>query len=368
MSTRAVVAGVAVTAVVLAAAAAAAAGPGPEWQNVPRSSPGDRHVFGAAGRVWFVNGPLGGTISAKSARITGARLTGWVFATRPGAAGLSFTTLLGQDLVYETAGGDLRAMHLLPNGQLGQLSDIAGAPPPSSSTGTPLVRLRDRVIRIVSVGRGPYHLGVCCDSSGKPVSYPTIYYRVEGLQQEAWLGVDRHGRLWLTWWMGLGLASRHHVAMAELDPGTLRVRGKPKVVPVPRLRDDFPIGLACRETCRVLVIANQTAGPGGPFSWGPGEGSATRLSIPENDVAIGAADRGGRLEVAYQTVVRPPRYDTLTVGVARGDRRGLGLQTVSSIQYPLKGSPVGPFGVFGDRGFAVAGVYVSHVRAAILPG
>jgi hypothetical protein len=375
------VAGVAAT---LALGVSAASTAEPRWQTIPVKDWHEQDIYSAAGRVWFVKRPAA-EVTATSARVANGRLSGWVKARIPDSSSWGTPTLVGQDLVYQTPvlpaedradpAKALRAITLLPNGKFGGPRLVKGVPTAPVSTGSGVVRLPDRVVRLggTSTGISANYVGACCDLDGKSVSYRSQV----PANAFALLGLDRRGRLWLGWTPS---GKRQPAGMLELDPETLLPRGKRSVVPGGLEYGGIARSLkalVCSDACRLVVTAFKGRGSG-DFSWAPGEGSATKLRLPANGVAEAVAyDRGGRLAIAYWYKVG----NDVRIGLARGDARGRNMRAESSIEQPQSlpnvqrgerpalGTRIGA-GVFGPEGYLVFAGYSTYytitVRTAIL--
>lgn len=256
---------------------------------------------------------------------------------------------------------------------------ITRARTPSSSTGSPAIRLPDRAVRLVAIPRPGQDFasdpGACCTIDGEVVNYKSISFLRNLSGSE--LGLDRRGRLWFAWTPG---GRKGQAGMVELDHETLLPRGAPSLLPGRlsfwELQKDY-VDLVCTSACRLVVTALLPGRGFGSFSWAPGERTATRLQPPvpalaQTDVT-GVAVDGGHLLVAYWY---NDKNGATHVALARGDARGAKLRLVSSIDLPTHlGSIVnGPelssiigMGVFGPRGYATVAVYGGiKMRVAIL--
>lgn len=374
-----IVLAIAVGLVAAASGASAASESTPRWQPVPVTKADDHAVAWASGRVWIFNNGAAdtGRFVTKSARIVNGGVASWATATLGGTRGWINLGLHGQDLIFRTSqAGALQAVRLLPNGRLGKPTEVSGAPTPSSSGGSLVIRLPDRAVRIAGAGQAASpHVGVCCDVQGEAADYSS-FIPPSSLPVPL-LGLDRHGRLWLAW--APGRQGKKPAQIVELDPSTLEPRGNPASVPGSLVLTRI-IDLACANDCRLVMSAFSRSRTGTNFSWAPGEQSPTTISPPgQNPGVIGARTAGGHLIVAYSA------DGGSTVRLARGNERGTALRLVSSISLPgIVGTAergafltVGPVGAFGPNGFAAVAVYETgshspggykaYVRVAILP-
>ena len=267
----------------------AAAGAAPRWQPVPNSAVDHRAVAVAAGRFWIVDGPPGGgPVIARSARITSRGLTSWTAVRLGAAAEWGFTTTPDDDLIV-TTGNDpvsglstLKALKLRPDGKVGGPTEAKGAPPPASSNGSRIVRLRDRVLQLVDANpRTPrIETGACCDTDGNVADYSSFVH-TSPADFPPNLGVDKRGRLWLAWDYRTG--KQQFTAWAiGLDPKTLRPRGQAQKVP--SLRFATIVDVVCAEVCRLVMSGSSRSRStkARAFSWAPGEGASTALLTPHD--------------------------------------------------------------------------------------
>ena len=218
-------------------------------------------------------------------------------------------------------------------------------------------------------------VGVCCDASGIVADYSS-FVRWVALGQPPLLGVDRRGRLWMSWFYRSG-KEPNTAWMVGLDPQTLVPRGQPQKVP--GLRFANTVSLVCSDVCRLaLVGASRTrSSKARAFSWAPGEGSPTPLLPPMLLGHLLAAEHHqGRLVIAYTT---QDSHGGVVLALARGDARGRKLRAGTKLAVPGylgafergEGLTVGPLGAFGQGGFGAFTVYEASrkhsVRAAVLP-
>jgi hypothetical protein len=382
----AIVAGAIVAAGVSAGASGGSArASAPQWQTVPVDKYGIQFAFWAAGRLWIGNWGGNGAARLVSGRVANGRVTSWVATNVSLGSFIASTyTVLGEYLVYANTGSggppDVKAVKLLPTGKVSALDDIGGAPAPQSSTATHSAQLRDRVIVQATLSGGRQHPAGCCDVDGKLVDWNSF------LPYGAFanFGVDRHGRLWLAWY------ARSGAAIVELDPATLKPRGRPVAAPGPTYKIDE---MVCAERCRLVIEGNW--GDRRPtanhfWSWAPGERSVTQIKLP---VALvpntfpqlrGAHDYRGHLVVAFEA---PSKTGGTEIVLTRGDVRGGNMRVVRSIPIPYSLGPLrnptyfylatwGPgsgWGVgaaFGPNAYAAAAQYeggrAGAVRVAIL--
>jgi hypothetical protein len=358
-----VLAAVAMGVFLAAAGRSAAAASG--WQTVPGVGP-DKIPVWAAGRLWFFdNGTADATrFVVRSAHVSGARL-GPVVTTRIATQGLTFATVLGDDAAV-WSGNELRAIRLRPDGKLGPLAEVGGGPAPASSSGALVARLPDRAVTVVNANPDKTHdfpaywAGACCDTNGKVADYHSFVK--PNTRPQAFLGVDRHGRLWLSW---LGTQKDLRAGIVELDPSTLQPRGKPSVMPT-AARYLRLVDVTCGETCRVVVQAGFGSGRGATFwsySWAAGDRTPTRIPAGGRNGVLAARDYNGRLTVAYYGT--GGRNGATPISVARGDARGAHLRKVRTLLAPPY---IGSFSngatlsgtvraVFGAGGLAVLAPY-----------
>lgn len=371
-----------------------------QWQTVPGVDDAEDIEFAvwAAGRLWIGRSGSDGRTSLVSGRVTGGRLSSWVttelrfgsFGSFPGISQGEYRVRAGTAADGVTP--DVKAVKLLPNGRVSGLIDLGGAPAPRSSGPAIIAQLPDRIVLAepITVGSGNqerHHSGACCDVDGKPVDWSSFL----PYGAFARFGIDRHGRLWLAWYV----PTRPAATIVQLDTATLKPRGRPAVAPGPTYRID---DMVCTERCRLVIEGNfgdRRPNASHFWSWAPGERSVTQLRLPGGSPGavaqlIGARDDDGRLVVAYQGV---DTRSNAVISVARGNSRGGGLRVIRSITAPynlgstndsamLVGRSWGPgngWGVgaaFGPTGFAAVLNYdgfIGHrygrglVRVAILP-
>jgi hypothetical protein len=376
-------------------AAGALVGPGgssarattPQWQTVPVDKYGIQFAVWAAGRLWIGNWDQTGA-RLGSGRVVNGRVTAWVTTkVNLGSFVSTGVAVQGEYLVYSNTGSggppDVKAVRLLPNGKVSALTDLRGAPAPQSSTSTHVAQLPDRVIRGTEINVGErHHPAACCDVNGKIVDWNSF------LPYGAFanFGVDRHGRLWLAWY----IPRRPAATMVELDTATLQPRGKPVTAPGPTYKIDE---MVCADRCRLVIegnYGNRSPNANHFWSWAPGERSVTQIKAPRDyspsqvPQLIGAHDYRGHLVVAFTS---QDKNGGIVVGLARGDVRGGNARVVRSIIAPYSIGPLkDPFGfytavwgpgsgwgtgaAFGPNGFAAVAEYQdgkSTVRVAILP-
>jgi hypothetical protein len=367
----------------LAVGVCAAAGPTPKWEQVPNGAIDHRAFAVAAGRVWLFDGPPGGgKVVVRSARVTSGGLTSWTAVPFGAASQWSYVATLGDDMVFSIGIdptlriAELRAIRLLPSGRIGRPAEVGTAAPAASSNGSRVVRLRDRVLQFADPKPQSELIepGVCCDVEGKVVDQSSLIRPI--VLTDMYLGLDRHGRLWLAWTYLSGKLRDTSWAVA-LDSRTLLPRGKPQTAP--SLRFAHIVDLVCAETCR-LVMSGATrsrSSKARAFSWAPGESAPTGLVTPlDNGNVIAASYHQGRVVVAYTAT---DAKVGLVLALARGDARGRNLRPVNSIAVPQylgtvasgRGLTVGPIGAFGPGGFGAFTVYEAArghtVRAVLLP-
>jgi hypothetical protein len=388
-----------VAAVIIGGGTGSARVEAPQWQTVPGVNGGEiQFAVWAAGRLWIGKSGSDGTTQLVSGRVAGGRLSAWV-TTKLSFGSLGSVPGLGQGEYRIIAGTgadsvtpDVKAVKLLPNGRVSGVIDLGGAPAPRSSGAAIIAQLADRIVLMesITVGSGRqerHHAGACCDVGGKPVDWSSFL----PYGAFARFGIDRHGRLWLAWYV----PTRPDATMAELDTATLKPRGKPVTAPGATQRID---DMVCAERCRLVIEGNyRDRRPNAShfWSWAPGERSVTQLKVPGGSPGavaqlVGARDYDGRLVVAYQGL---DARSNAVISLARGNSRGGGLRVLRSITAPynlgstndsamLVGRSWGPgsgWGVgaaFGPNGFAAALDYdgvigrrygKGLVRVAILP-
>jgi hypothetical protein len=372
--------GAAAFAIAAAVGASAAAAPQPRWMAIPTVLAHHEGVRLSAGRLWFLRPTGRGGYTVRSARLTGGRLVDWKTATpKLGRGSWLPLKASGSDLLFTSTGAHtapVLAVKLMPNGLLGDPTELAGSPAPQSSTGSLAVQLRDRVVRLVGISSSRDEfvsvLGVCCDAGGKVAGFGSL---PASTYAHALLGVDRGGRLWLAWAPGRG-GRKSQARMVELDPTTLKARGQLRMAP--GFRGFVKVrALVCTDVCR-LVLEGKVGRATRIASWAPSDGGATTIRVPHRAKCppwncggvIDARDDRGRLVIAYWADASQLGY---TIGTARADARGRHLRRVASIREPARLGSFArglflnsvPAGGLSSDGFAAVALYTSGSRAAL---
>ena len=231
----------------------------------------------------------------------------------------------GQEILFSTPRNGPQAVKLLPSGRFGARRDFdTGAPPAAYSTGSSVMQLSDRVVRIVNACdfRLPpqkacrdfeFRTGVCCTVDGETTDYGRFVKHSSFTPPQ--LGLDRRGRLWLAW---KGSRPEHPAEIVQLDPQTLEPRGKPTAIPGTFVYVKST-ALVCSDVCRIVLQASKRGqrSPNTNYTWAPGERSLTPIKLPGSGATIFAARAGpGRLELAFNFSTVTPKRTVRMVGAA----------------------------------------------------
>ena len=340
----------------------------------------------AANRLWIV-GRYRGVPTLHSARVSGGRLTNVAQARVPAdpQIDLPFHIIDGELLVPTPAGGapGYVMAPLLADGRLGAVKVVPydALFAPAKEVAGPklaLVSIRDgirvggRLVWVLdgtpechSINGCDRFFLACCSQAGAAVDLTRFIDRRHGVLFFH-IGRDARGRIWLAWLDNRDYphAARGVARILELEPSTLAPGSN--AVPIPGVVADR-IELACAASCR-LVAQTEI---GDIVSWGPGEGSPTRVAshwecgkgYPLPRWLLAASYRLGHLVVASWGSRGKTKYCDATVRddieVVSGDARGARARVVGAIPvataWPpqnVSGTPSGPLisGTFAPTG------------------
>jgi hypothetical protein len=326
-------------------------------------------VVWAAGRVWLLpQGIEGSRFVGASAAVLASRVGKWVPVRLANVAGWQLFAKVGDELIFAITcdrntlrGCEFRAVRLRPDGTFGPPTELHAAPPLAISSGSPVIRLPDRVVQLTAyiTGISSSKLGICCNVDGAPVYESPLVgssFRT--------LGLDAQGRLWLAW-VPTRQNRKQWIRMVQLDSATLKPIGSPTLV----LRHGFSriVEVACTRICRLVFESFP-----GEYTWAPGERSPTRIRLRGiNPTLIGASPVAGHLDFAYWASTRRIGVN-VEVSLARGDTVGARVRVVRTIAQPVSiGRALAysvPYGTFGPGGFAAIALFQDGPnRIAILP-
>jgi len=321
----------------------------------------------ASGRAWFLLERSDDEQVLYSARVAGGRLASLVANPMgKGDQGIADALLSGSTLVGVSQGTS-RALTLLPSGKVSGWAPMPGDPVviargslvPAGYAGDwtakAAVTVGGRTVwalpgRLCPPDSDPHHctingggyssFAVCCTSDGQAVDLTSLLRNtVKGGTSQPGLGVDAHGRLWLTWVDNV--PNEAGIDFVQLDattlqPGHVQFLGTlPGVVPgriPPFLAPALFLG--CGDACSVVV-----GSAFGVFRW-PGAGPAAALwrSDPLKGTGgqlLAAGPYGGGLALASYGRKNSAAAD-LTLGLVRTDAEGRNPHTAASVTAVLE--------------------------------
>ncbi len=371
-----------------AASAAQAKSP---WQAFPQASldgGGAVLALGWAENRFWVATTTKNTPILHSARLAGARLTGFTQTRVPRNSIIQYPIVEGELVVNGVnSTNEHYTAQLLANGRLGAMKAVPDDLLARGKEAVPRLdglsiadgaRIGDRTIWALDGWPaqdcrsrcGGFFLA-CCSVSGAAVD---LTDSVEGREPKLFphVGRDAQGRIWFAWLDNRAFrgAVAGYPRLLELDPSTLEPRSKSVAMPgVSATR----IGLACAASCRIVAQSAE----GDIVSWGPGERSPTRVASHAKHPfvkgatapawLVAAAYQSGDLVVGYHVSTFSRKGPRDEIRVVRGNDRGANPRVVGGIplldswppgdrRQPYS-SPFPIFGTFAPRGLVVTTVF-----------